>query len=112
MDGIPWVFLACTVIALPKPNTIGEISTKSTVCIQKIVFQSYFTPIQHGIAMPGGAELLIHHIQLLLEFHPEWSVLKTDVKMLLTMSLEIVYCNKLLRVFLTSIIMLIKYMDS
>ena len=37
--------------------------------------------IQHGVATEGGAtELLAHHLQLLLVSHPEWIVLKTDVK--------------------------------
>ena len=37
-------------------------------------------PIQHGVAVDGGLELLIHHISLLLESHPDWVLLKTDIR--------------------------------
>lgn len=77
-------------IALPKsgsdvrPVAIGEVFCRLTakvICHQKSSeFCSYFSPVQHGIATPGGAELLTHHIQYLLERNPSWSVLKTDVK--------------------------------
>ena len=43
-------------------------------------FSRFFAPIQHGVATEGGAELLAHHLQLLLESHPEWIALKTDVR--------------------------------
>jgi hypothetical protein len=32
------------------------------------------------VAVPGGSELLIHHVNLLLESHPDWVVLKTDIR--------------------------------
>ena len=52
-----------------------------TICQQKSTdFSTHFSPVQHGIATPGGAELLSHHIQVLLERNPDWSVLKTDVR--------------------------------
>ena len=43
-------------------------------------FNSHFQPIQHGVAVKGGTELLIHHVSLLLESNPDWVLLKTDIK--------------------------------
>ena len=67
-----------------RPIAIGEVLRRGTakaICSQSSTsFLSFFAPIQHGIAMPGGAEFLVHHIQLLLEYHSEWAVLKTDVE--------------------------------
>ena len=81
---------ASKLIAIPKhgndvrPIAVGEVFrrlTAKTICQQKSPeFASYFSPIQHGIATPGGAELLTHHIQILLEQNPDWSILKTDVR--------------------------------
>ena len=77
-------------IALPKSNgdvrpiAIGEVFrrvTARTICKQKsAVFSAHFSPVQYGIATPEGAELLTHHIQVLLESNPDWSILKTDVR--------------------------------
>ena len=54
--------------------------TAKVICHQKSSeFSSFFCPLQHGIATPGGAELLRNHIQFLLESNPSWSVLKTDI---------------------------------
>ena len=36
--------------------------------------------MQHGIATSGGAELLTHHVQLLLQDNPHSYILKTDVR--------------------------------
>ena len=64
-----------------RPIAIGEVLRRATAkAICSTSFLSFFAPIQHGIAMPGGAEFLLHHIQLLLEYHPEWAVLNTDVE--------------------------------
>lgn len=40
---------------------------------------AYFSPIQHGVATEGGSELIVHHIQLLLEKNPDWIMVKTDI---------------------------------
>ena len=80
---------ASRLIALPKsgsdvrPIAVGEVFRRLTakvICHQKSSEFSSFCPFQHGTATPGGAELLTHHIQFLLESNPSWSVLKTDVK--------------------------------
>ena len=47
---------------------------------KKESFNSHFQPIQHGVAVKGGTELLIHHVSLLLESNPDWVLLKTDIK--------------------------------
>ena len=80
---------ASQLIALPKANgavrpiAIGESLRRITaraICLQeRSSFSEYFSPIQHGVATAGGAELLTHHIQLHMDQNPEWSVLKTDV---------------------------------
>ena len=71
---------ASRLIALPKrgsdvrPIAVGEVFRRLTakvICHQKpSEFSSFFCPLQHGIATPGGAELLTHHIQFLLESNP------------------------------------------
>ena len=81
---------ASRLIALPKANddvrpiAIGEVIRRATakaICSQmNSSFASYFKPIQHGIATPGGAELLVHHLSFLMENNPGLSVLCTDVK--------------------------------
>ena len=73
---------AAGLIALPKSNAeirpiaIGEVIRRVTakaVCLQmSTAFSSFFHPIQHGIATPGGAELLIHHVEALLEDNPKF----------------------------------------
>ena len=76
-------------IALPKGNgdvrpiAIGETLRRLTakvICLQlRPSFSSYFSPLQHGVATRGGSEMLVHHVQRLLEENPEFGVLKTDV---------------------------------
>ena len=84
------VISSSRLIASPKENgdvrpiTIGECLRRLTakvICIQKKEsFNSHFQPIQHGVAVKGGTELLIHHVSLLLESNPDWVLLKTDIK--------------------------------
>ena len=81
---------ASRLIALPKTNgdvrpiVIGETLRRITaraICLQeRTTFLEHFSPIQHEVATAGGTELLNHHIQLLMEENPTWSVLKTDVR--------------------------------
>ena len=76
-------------IALPKGNgdvrpiaigeTLRRLSAKA-ICLQlRSSFSSYFSPQQHGVATRGGSEMLVHHVQRLLEENPEFGVLKTDI---------------------------------
>ena len=77
-------------IALPKtggdirPIAIGECLRRVTakvICRQKKEsFATYFEPIQHGVAVEGGTERLVHHVNLLLESHDDWVLLKSDIK--------------------------------
>ena len=81
---------ATRLIALPKasgdvrPIAIGEVLrriTARTICSQlKVLFGNFFAPLQHGIAKDGGVDLLLHHVQMLLESNDGWVVLKTDAK--------------------------------
>ena len=80
---------ASRLIALPKANgdvrpiaiweTIRRITARAICLQEQSSFSEYFSPIQHGVATAGGAELLTHHIQLLMDQNPEWPVLKTNV---------------------------------
>ena len=80
---------ASRLIAIPKSNgdvrpiAIGECLRRLTakaVCVDcKDSFSSYFNPVQHGVATPSGSELVIHHIQLLLEANPSWVMIKSDI---------------------------------
>ena len=84
------VISSSRLIASPKENgavrpiAIGECLRRFTakvICIQKKEsFNSHFQPIQHGVAVKRGTELLIHHVSLLLELNPDWVLLKTDIK--------------------------------
>ena len=76
-------------IALPKSNgdvrriAIGEVFRRASaraICFHmRNHFARFFAPSQRGVSTSNGSELLIHHIQLLLDRHPDWVVLKTDV---------------------------------
>ena len=89
-DDIVKLLSASRLIALPKANgdvrpiAVGECLRRLTakvICQQKKEsFTIFFSPLQHGVAVDGGSELLIHHISLLLESHPDWVLLKTDIK--------------------------------
>ena len=88
-DSIASLLSASRLIALPKANgdvrpvaiviTMRRI-TASAICLQKKpALASFFVPIQHGVATEGGPELIIHHVQLLMEEHPDWVVVKSDI---------------------------------
>ena len=76
-------------IALPKgngdfrPMAIGETLRQLTakiICLQlKSDLATYFTPLQHGVTTSGGSEILVHHIQMLLESDSELQILKKDI---------------------------------
>ena len=90
-------------IALPKtggdvrPIAIGECLRRVTakvICRQKKEsFATYFEPIQHGVAVEGGTERLVHHVNLLLESHDDWVLLKSDIKNALIPLKELHYCQ-------------------
>ena len=60
-------------------ETLRRITARAICLQERLSFSEYFSLIQHGVATAGEAELLTHHIQLLMDQNPEWSVLKTDV---------------------------------
>ena len=80
---------ASRLIAIPKKNgdvrpiAVGEVFRRITakvICNQlKSNFSDHFSPLQHGVAVEGGSEMLVHHIQLALESNPSWALLKTDM---------------------------------
>ncbi|XP_062510478.1 uncharacterized protein LOC134186508 [Corticium candelabrum] len=46
----------------------------------KSEFSNFFSPLQHGVSTEVGTDLLLHHIQILLEANSDWIALKTDAK--------------------------------
>ena len=84
------LFSASRLVALTKgfddvrPIAIGEVFRRITakvICSEKQPeFHSFFCPIQHGVATEGGVELIVHQAQALIEQHPDWVILKSDIK--------------------------------
>ena len=89
-EPITKLLCAAHLTALPKssgdvrPIAIGEVFqqiTAKTICSQyKDSLSKFFAPLQHGITTDGGANLLVHHVQLLLDSRKDWVVMKTDAK--------------------------------
>ncbi len=89
-DPVTSLLSSSRLIALPKPNgdvrpiAIGETLRRLTakaMCMQKRSdFANFFHPLQHGVATDGGLEMLVHHVQLLLEEDCDRIFVKTDVK--------------------------------
>ncbi len=51
-----------------------------TLIIQfKEILAEHFNPYQFGITTYGGCEVVVHGIQTMLNFHPNWVVLHVDV---------------------------------
>ena len=82
-DGVAKLLSASRLIALPKSNgdvtlAVGECVRRLTakvLCLQKKEsFAAFFSPLQHGVAVEGGSELLIHHLNMHLESHPDWFI--------------------------------------
>ena len=80
---------ASRLIAIPKKNgdvrpiAVGEVFrqiTAKVICNQlKSNFADHLSLLQHGVAVEGGSEMLVHHVQLALESNPSWALLKTDM---------------------------------
>ena len=89
-DPINRLVSASRLIALPKDNgdvrpiAMGEamrrLAAKALRQQKKLLFSSFFSPIQHGVATSGGSEMLVNHIRLLLEVNPKWVLIKSDIK--------------------------------
>ena len=67
-----------------RPIAIGEVFRRITakvICSEKQTeFHSFFCSIQHGVTTKGGVELIVHQAQALIEQHPDWVILKSDIK--------------------------------
>ena len=66
-----------------RPIAIGETLRRLTakiICLQlKSDLATHFAPLQHGVATPGRSEMLVQHIQMLLESNSELGILKTNI---------------------------------
>ena len=61
-------------------NCIRRLVSKAA-CLQiKKSMAEYLSPHQYGVATPGGAEMMTHLIQICLQQHPDWVILKLDAK--------------------------------
>jgi hypothetical protein len=65
------------------PIAIGEVTYRSvayTLAIRfKDILAEHFSPHQFGVTTHGGCETMVHNIQIMLNLHPNWVVLKVDV---------------------------------
>ena len=60
---------------------MSETSHCKGMCSQKKEsFAAFFEPLQHGVAVEGASERLVHHVNLLVESHPDWVLIKSDIK--------------------------------
>ena len=50
------------------------------MCSKEGSVSCFLLPIQHGVATESGTVMLMQHIKLLLELHPSWVILKSDIK--------------------------------
>ena len=70
----------CDVRPIAVGSCIRRLVAKS-VCFQmKEVIANYLAPHQYEVCTPGGSEMLTHLVQLCLQEHPDWVVLKLDAK--------------------------------
>ena len=82
--------LSSRLVALRKSNgdvcpvaiseALRRVAARAICLHSRNAFASYFSPIQHGVSTPGGSELILHHVQALLNRNADWMLLKTDVK--------------------------------
>ncbi|CAI7844594.1 unnamed protein product [Closterium sp. NIES-53] len=80
---------ASRLIALSKPGggarpiAIGECMTRLTAKVALTVMgesaQDHFLPLQYGVAVPGGAEEIIHAARSFTDSRPQCLVLQTDI---------------------------------
>ena len=83
-------FASARLIALRKnandvrPIAVGSVFrrlvAKAACSALKSQMASFFNPFQFGVATAGGAEHLIHLLQLSFTQHPDWMILKTDAR--------------------------------
>ena len=81
---------ACILIGLDKggggvrPIAMSDCLRRSALralCLQYApAFQTHFSPLQYGVATPGGCEQIVLTSRALLEAHPDWCILRLDCR--------------------------------
>ena len=61
-------------------NSIRRLVSKAACFQLKKSMAEYLYPHQYGVATPGGADMMTHLIQICLQQHPDWVILKLDEK--------------------------------
>ncbi|XP_065832959.1 uncharacterized protein [Oscarella lobularis] len=61
-------------------NCLRRLTAKAACSLLESKIESFLSPYQFGVCTPGGADLMIHVIQLVLQSNPHWVLLKTDAK--------------------------------
>jgi len=61
------------------PITISEVTYCLVACTLTIQFNDilaeHFSPHQFGVMTHGECEIMVHNVQAMLKFHPNWVVL-------------------------------------
>ena len=67
-----------------RPIAVGEVLRRlvaRSICIQeRATMADIFSPVQYGVATPGGLDQVVHQIQAGLEAHSDWGVFKCDLR--------------------------------
>ena len=67
-----------------RPIVVGEPLLRLTgriLAIQNAArFRTFFLPLQFGVGVRGGAEMIIHTTRLATELHEDWAVFQADFK--------------------------------
>ena len=81
---------AARLIALPKGDhdvraiAVGEVFRRlvaRSICLQeKATMADILSPMQYGVAVPGGLDQIVHQIQAGLEAHDDWGLFKCDLQ--------------------------------
>ena len=65
------------------PIAIGEsvhrLAAKALCTEMKQPFANVFSLLKHSVATPSGSELILHHIALLLDQNPIWTIAKKGI---------------------------------
>ena len=67
-----------------RPIAVGDCFRRLTAKVAcyhlKEKISNYLAPHQYGVATPGGAELMTHLVQAVLEQNPSWIIINVDAK--------------------------------
>ena len=62
-------------------ETLIRIMARAVAHTQKVPFQELLRPSgQMGVAIPGGAETIIHVVRLAMQAHPDWVCFQLDFR--------------------------------